>query len=340
MTSLSVIGSGAWGTAIAAAADRAGTKTTIWSKDQPTVQGILETRFNPECFPGHKVSDSIHATTDLAEACQANIIVLAVPAQFVRAVSTQLIDYVQPDSYLVLASKGIEQTTGYLMSEVIAETLPNISLGIISGPSFAEEVFKGQPSAVTLAAENITTSTWLARAFNSPSFRVYASDDIIGSQMGGALKNVLAIASGIVAGYKLGENARAMIITRGLAEIAKLTVAKNGRVETLYGLSGLGDLCLTSTSITSRNYQFGFEIGAGKKVEEAVRSSKYLTEGYYSSRSISKLAKALDVEMPICQAVDEILNHGVTIEDAMRSLMDRPPSVEFNVEDYLPRKKT
>jgi glycerol-3-phosphate dehydrogenase (NAD(P)+) len=329
MTTVTIIGSGTWGTALAAAADRAGTKTTIWSKDQSTVDAIQSTRENPECFHGLKLSSTIAATTDLSVACQSNIIVLSVPAQYVREVSLELSPLVPEDSYIMIASKGIEQSSGLLMSEVMKETLPGRTIGIISGPSFAEEVFKGLPSAVTLAAENLTTSSWLARAFNSPSLRLYASDDIIGAQIGGALKNVLAIASGIVAGHHLGENARAMIITRGLTEISRLAVAKGGKVETLYGLSGLGDICLTCTSKTSRNYQFGYEIGRGKSVSEVLATSKSLTEGLYTSRTIAKIAEALDVDMPICKAVDDILNNGVGIDEAIYVLTDRPPAIEY-----------
>jgi glycerol-3-phosphate dehydrogenase (NAD(P)+) len=332
MTTLSVIGSGTWGTALASASDRAGTTTTIWSKDKSTIQGIKATGENPECFPGQKLSPSILATTDLEVACQSNIIVLSVPAQFARDVSREMAPLVPDDSYIIIASKGIEQTTGLLLSEVLTETLPGRNVGIISGPSFAEEVFKGLPSAVTLAAESLTTSSWLARAFNSPTLRIYASDDIIGAQIGGALKNVLAIASGIVAGHHLGENARAMIITRGLSEVSRLAVAKGGKVETLYGLSGLGDLCLTCTSRTSRNYHFGHEIGAGKSVKDILSNSKALTEGLYTSRTIAKLAENLNVEMPICKAVDDILNNGVSVDEAMHVLMDRPPTIEFTAE--------
>jgi glycerol-3-phosphate dehydrogenase (NAD(P)+) len=329
MTTVSIIGSGAWGTAIAAAADRAGTHTTIWSKDKSTVQGIHATGENPECFKGHKLSPSIVATTDLSLACQANIIVLSVPAQLVRQVSLEIAPLVPEDSYIVVASKGIEQSTGMLMSEILTETLPGRSIGIISGPSFAEEVFLGLPSAVTLAADTITTSSWLSRAFNSPTLRIYASDDIIGAQIGGALKNVIAIASGIVAGSHLGENARAMIITRGLSEISRLAAAKGGKVETLYGLSGLGDICLTCTSPTSRNFKFGIEIGEGKSVKEVLLNSKSLTEGLYTSSTITILAESLGVDMPICKAVDDILNHGAEISEAMNVLMDRPPATEY-----------
>lgn len=329
MTSVSIIGSGAWGTALAAAADRAGTKTTIWSKDESTVAGIKNTGENPECFPKQKLSTNITATTDLKEACQSNIIVISVPAQYAREVSKKMASLVADDSYIIVASKGIEQSSGKLMSEVMNETLPGRSIGIISGPSFAEEVFKGLPSAVTLAAESLTTSTWLARAFNSPNLRIYASDDVIGAQLGGALKNVLAIASGIVEGHHLGENARAMIITRGLSEISRLAVAKGGKVETLYGLSGLGDICLTCTSKTSRNYLFGFEIGRGKSIQEILETSKALTEGLYTSRTVAKLANELEVDMPICKAVDDILNNGVPIDEAIHVLTDRPPTVEY-----------
>lgn len=329
MTSISIIGSGAWGTAIAAAANRAGTQTTIWSKDESTVQGIKNTHENPECFRGHKLDKAIQATSNLKEACQSNIVVLAVPAQYVRKVSLEMAPLLAPDSYIIIASKGIEQGTGELMSEVLAQTLPGRSIAILSGPSFAFEVFIGHPSAVTLAADTLTTSSWLARAFNSPTLRIYASDDVVGAQLGGALKNVLAIASGIVEGHKLGENARAMIITRGLSEIARLAVAKGGRVETLYGLSGLGDICLTCTSKTSRNYLFGFEIGKGKSVGEILETSNSLTEGLYTSRTITKLAESLGVDMPICKAVDDILNHGVSIDEAIHVLTDRPPSIEY-----------
>lgn len=332
MTSVTIIGSGAWGTALAATADRAGSQTTLWTKDESTVRGIIDTGINPECFPGLRLSSSILVTSDLKEACQANIIVLAVPAQVLRTVSDQLQSFIAEETYVLIASKGIEQESGMLMSEVLSQTLPGKSVGVISGPTFAEEVFRGLPTAVTLAADNLTISVWLARAFNSPAFRVYASDDVIGAQLGGALKNVLAIGCGLVEGRKLGENARAMLMTRGLIEISRLAIAKGGRAETLCGMSGLGDICLTCTSKTSRNFKFGYDLGAGTSAAQMLKKTKYLAEGVYTSRIVASLAKSLNVDMPIATAIDAILNHSADIDATIQSLMQRPTSVE----DQLP----
>ena len=328
MTSVSIIGSGAWGTALAATADRAGSETTIWSKDQETIDSILKTRINPECFGEQKFSPTIKATADLKEACQSNIIVLAVPTQVIRAVSLEIAKILQPGSYVLIASKGIEQKTGLLLSEVLTQTMPDQTVGVISGPSFAEEVFQAKPAAVTLAAPDITTGSWLARAFNSDRFRVYVSDDVIGTQIGGALKNVLAIACGLAAGKKLGENMQALLITRGLAEMNRLAIAKGANPETLCGLSGLGDVCLTCTSITSRNYKFGFEIGQGKTVAEMMANTAYLAEGVFTSKIITKLAHSLGVEMPIAFAVDAVLNKGADVNQVIHDLMSRPTKIE------------
>lgn len=328
MSSVSIIGSGAWGTAIASAAERAGSETLIWSKDKSTVDGIQLKHLNPECFTGQKLAASIRATSDLREACEADILVVAVPAQIVRFIAHEMKKVIAPGKHILIASKGIEQDTGLLMSEILAEILPDQFVGILSGPSFAEEVFQGKPTALTMAVPDINANGWMAKSFHSPSLRIYLTDDVIGAQMGGALKNVLAIACGLVSGRNLGENMLAMLVTRGLAEITRLALAKGARAETLCGMSGLGDICLTCTSPTSRNFQFGYEIGQGRALEDIFQYSSYLVEGYFTSKVIAKLAKNLNVDMPVCFAIDAVLNHGVPVDEVIRNLMSRPIKIE------------
>ncbi|MGB0935241.1 MAG: NAD(P)H-dependent glycerol-3-phosphate dehydrogenase [Alphaproteobacteria bacterium] len=332
MSTVSVIGAGSWGTAIALAAHRAGSKTTIWSHSDEEIARMIETGGHPNRLPGVKIDPEITLTDDLETACQSNIIVIAVPAQVVRQVTAKMACFVPSTSYIIIASKGIEIDTGLLMSEVTDQTLPGRSVAVLTGPSFALPVALGKPTGVMLAAETLSASQILARAFNSKTFRVYASDDVIGAQIGGALKNVLAIASGIIRGKELGENALAFLITRGLSEITRLAVAKGGRADTIAGLSGLGDICLSCTSSTSRNFAFGELIGQGMTAEQAAEKLGHLVEGAASSKTIEMLSESLKIEMPICGAVDAVLSGQATVEEMIEALLSRPTRVE-NIGD-------
>ena len=329
MSSVSIIGAGSWGTALATVAQRAGSQVTLWSRSPDVAYHIAKKGINPRHLSDIQLSPSIVATSDLQEACQGDILVLAVPAQVTREVTTAMAPFIKKESYIVIAAKGIEIGSGKLMSEVIAETLPDCSLSVLSGPTFADEVAKEFPTAATLASENLTTSQWLVQSLSSATFRVYASDDLIGAQIGGAFKNVLAIATGIISGRGMGFNAPAALMTRGLAEIIRLAEAKGGKAETLSGLSGVGDICLTCTSEKSRNMAFGKRLGAGTPLLHALEELDHVVEGIATSKSIRQLSKDLNVDMPIFTTINGILNYGLDLNIAMEELLTRPPTVEF-----------
>ncbi len=328
MATVGVIGAGAWGTALALVAHRAGSQTMIWGREPEVIENIAKKGENPTRLPGVKFDPMIVSTMDLEEACQANILVVAVPAQYLREVTTAMAPFVPDDSYVVIASKGVEVDSRMLMSEVASQTLPHRPIGILSGPSFADEVANGLPTAVALAAGDLIKSNWLARSFNSKHFRIYPTDDVVGVQIGGALKNVLAIAAGIVEGRKLGNNAHAALVARGLAELTRLAVAKGGRVETLGGLSGIGDICLTCYNDKSRNMRFGKIIGMGKSVQQAIEETEHLTEGVATSKVVMAMAEELAVDLPVCSAVNDILNKGLDVDIVIEDLLSRPIRTE------------
>jgi glycerol-3-phosphate dehydrogenase (NAD(P)+) len=303
---LGIIGAGAWGTALGLVVQRAGREAVIWSHSGNT-KG---------------------ATTDLAEATRADALLLVVPAQFVREVA-QLINVRVPT---VICAKGIEQGTGASMTEVCAAALPGAPLAVLSGPTFAHEVARGLPTAVTLACADAKLGRELVEALGSRTFRPYLSDDPVGAELGGAVKNVLAIACGIVEGRGLGENARAALITRGLAEMTRLCLAKGGKAETMMGLAGLGDLALTCTGARSRNYALGVALGRGEKLAAALAGRRDVVEGVATAPAVLALAAKLGVEMPISTAVDAILHRGATIADAIEALLSRPFRAEVSEE--------
>lgn len=325
--SIGVIGAGAWGTALATAARRAGRDVAIWARDPDLAAHLNREHANPDYLPGIALDPAIVATGDLAEAVKSHALLLAVPAQHLRWIGEKLAPLVPAGNQgppLIVCAKGIEQGSGALMSEVLAEVLPGRRLAVLSGPSFAAEVARGLPCAITLAAEHGDTATALAAALGSETFRPYRSQDLIGAQIGGAVKNVMAIACGIVAGRALGDNARAALIARGLAEIMRLGAALGARRETLMGLSGLGDLTLTCTSSQSRNYSLGAALGAGESLEDLMSGRRTVAEGVFSASAVARRAARHGVEMPIAQAVDDILNRGVDIGDSIRALLARP----------------
>lgn len=320
MSTVSIIGAGSWGTAIATVVARAGAEATLWAREQDVVQQIAEHGENQSFLPGIKLDPMITATADLQEACKADILVLAVPAQFTRSMALEMAEYVSKDAYLVIASKGIELETGRFMSEVLAETLPGRSVAVLSGPSFAGEVAQGLPAAATLASESLTTSAWLARSFQSPSFQIETSDDVIGAQIGGAVKNVLAIAVGIIYGRDMGFNTPMVVLTKGLAEMVQLAVAKGGKPETLMGLAGIGDICLTCTSETSRNRSFGIQIGQGVPAPKLLKDQDKMVEGVPTAKAVAGLAKELGLQLPIMDAVDKIVRKGGDVAIVLEEL--------------------
>lgn len=324
MGKVGVIGSGAWGTAMATVAARAGCDTLMWAFEPEVVEAINTTHENNVFLPGISLDESISATGDMAELGACEFILMVCPAQFMRPISSQLAAHIASDIPLVICAKGIEKGSGALMSDVLQETAPDNPAAVLSGPTFAAEVARGQPAAVTIAASTEDIARHIAEALGHATFRPYWTDDIIGAQIGGALKNILAIACGIAVGKELGENTKAMLITRGMAELTRFGVFKGAREETLMGLSGLGDLILTCSSEQSRNMSLGVELGRGKTMEEVMATRRSVAEGVHSSVIGHQIAKDNDIEMPILSAVYAVLHKGMAVDAVITGLMDRP----------------
>jgi glycerol-3-phosphate dehydrogenase (NAD(P)+) len=318
MQRLLVVGGGAWGTALAATARRAGRDVVLWAREKEVVEAINRQHENPFFLAGIRLDPAIRATDSLDE--PADAVLLVVPAQHLRAVATQL----GPRPRVLLCAKGIERTTLATMTEVAAEAIPQARLAVLSGPTFAIEVANGLPTAVTLAAGDLSVAKSFIAALGTRTFRPYLSDDPIGAEIGGAVKNVLAIACGIVVGRSLGDNARAALITRGLAEMVRLAVAKGGKAETLMGLSGLGDLVLTCTALQSRNHSLGVALGEGQPLDKILAGRRSIAEGVESAAAIAALAARVGVEMPITAAVEAILHRGAEIDGTIEKLLSRP----------------
>lgn len=321
---MGVVGGGAWGTALAGVLARAGRTTLLWAFEKDVVEAINKKHENAVFLPGVKLDPAIRATNDLADLSRCEALILAAPAQHMRPTIKKLAAALKEKIPLIVCAKGIEQKTYALMSEVAEEELPGHPLAILSGPSFAREVARGAPTALTLAVGNKALGERLVMATGSSHFRLYLTDDVIGAQMGGALKNVLAVACGIAFARGMGENARAALITRGLAEMTRLGVAMGGRAETMAGLSGLGDLVLTCVSEQSRNTTLGEALGRGEKLEDIVKKRSSVAEGVYTASAAAALAKKHNVEMPITAAVDAILNKGAAIDPTIDALLSRP----------------
>jgi glycerol-3-phosphate dehydrogenase (NAD(P)+) len=322
---VAVIGAGAWGTALAQIAARAGRAAIVWAHEPDVAAAITRGHENSIFLPGVALAPEIAATSDLAAALQgADIALLAVPAQHLRAITARMRAHLAPGTPLVICAKGVELNSGKLMSEVVAETCPGAPIAILSGPTFAGEVARGLPTAVTLAAADPALGERLVALIGTTHFRPYRSEDVIGAQIGGAVKNVIAVACGIVAGRKLGDNARAALMTRGLAEMMRLGMALGGQRETLMGLSGLGDLALTCNNAQSRNMSLGIALGQGQTQAQALAGKRSVAEGEASAASIAALAARLKVEMPIVAMVDAILHRGADIDAAMKALLARP----------------
>jgi glycerol-3-phosphate dehydrogenase (NAD(P)+) len=322
--SIGIIGGGAWGTALGLVTLRAGRDPLLWAREQEVVAAINTHHENTLFLPGAALDPRLGATSELAEAAARDLLLLAVPAQHLRAIAGALAPHLKSGTPVVICAKGIEERTGALLSEVVAEALPQAPVALLSGPTFAAEVAAGFPTAITLAASDAALGQRVIQSLGSRAFRPYYSDDVPGAQIGGAVKNVIAIACGIVVGRKLGDNARAALITRGLAEMARLALAKGGRAETLMGLSGLGDLTLTCTSLQSRNHSLGVALGEGKPLADILAARRSVAEGVTSAAAAVALAQRLGIEMPIVAAVDAILHRGAAIDVAIESLLSRP----------------
>ena len=320
--SVAVIGAGAWGTALAMVAARAGRSVTLWARNAEHAARIASTRDNPR-LPGVRLAQEIVVTSELALAARADMLLIATPAQHLRGAVNMLATHLTTQTPVIACAKGIEHGTHKFMTDVIAEAALHAQPAILSGPSFADDVARGLPTAVTLAAKEEELASSLVQALGSPTFRPYHSTDVRGVEIGGAAKNVLAIAAGIVVGRKLGASAHAALTTRGFSELARLGRACGARTETLSGLSGLGDLLLSCSTAQSRNFALGIALGRG----EAAPAGK-LAEGAFTAPVLVELAAARNVDMPVSQAVAAILDNKLTIDAAIEGLLTRPFKAE------------
>ncbi|HEY0651174.1 NAD(P)H-dependent glycerol-3-phosphate dehydrogenase [Phenylobacterium sp.] len=324
MKKAGVIGGGAWGTALAQVCARAGREVTLWAREPEVVESLNRAHENATFLPGVPLDPLIRATGDFADLAGSDLVLAVAPAQHTRATLEAFAPHVRDGLPILLCSKGVEQGSLKLMTEVLAETAPRALAAVLSGPSFAGEVARGLPTAVTLACPDPGCAETLAEAIATPTFRPYFATDMIGAEAGGAVKNVLAIGCGIVEGRGLGRSAHAALITRGFAELTRLAVALGGEPETVAGLCGLGDLVLTCSSPQSRNMSVGLALGQGMTLAEALAGKLSVAEGVASAPAVRQLARKLGVETPICEAVAAILAGEVDVDDAIRGLLSRP----------------
>ncbi len=319
-----IIGGGAWGTALACASARAGLETTLWALEEEVVEAINTKSENTVFLPGHPLPAGIRATTEMADLAASEMILMVCPAQFMRPVSESLVPHLSKPVPLIICAKGIEKKSGLLMSEVLAETAGGHPIMVLSGPTFASEVADGLPAAVTLAGEDDELLSAVAEAIGQPTFRPYWTNDLIGAQIGGALKNVLAVACGIVEGKQLGQNARAALIARGMMEMLRFAERRGGESKTLMGLCGLGDLILTCSSLQSRNMSFGKALGEGQSMEEILATRKTVSEGVHSAAILYELTEKMQLDLPICTAVYRVLYEKLEVDSAITGLLNRP----------------
>ena len=330
MSKVSIIGAGAWGTALACISRRANHEVILWALEDEVVHSINAEKGNPMYLPGVSLDKGIVATGDISEAiAQSQVVFSVVPSQFFRSVAEKIALNINPGTPLVICSKGIEVETGALMTEIAGELIQKNPVLVLSGPSFAHEAIAGSPTAVALAGTNLKDAEIITSLIGTSRFRPYPMDDRIGAEVGGAAKNVLAIACGIVVGREMGDNTRAALITRGLFEMAMLGVAKGAKARTFMGLSGLGDLTLTCNGLNSRNMSLGVELGKGNPLADILANRNSIAEGVETARGIVALARKLNVELPIMEGVYRILHLQADITQAIDNLLDRPFTPEF-----------
>lgn len=331
MQKIGIVGAGAWGTALAQVLAKAEKDVTLWAREADVVKDINDHHKNSAFLPGIDLHTNIIATSSLSELADCDLFLIVTPAQFMRNTLNALASVINPHKPIVICAKGIEIDSGMMMSEIAKEELLEHPVGVLSGPTFAKEIAEGKPSAVTLAIKDKDIGQEILDNLNTRTLRIYSSNDLIGVQIGGAVKNVIAVACGVAAGMDMGESTRAALITRGLAEMSRLVSSMDGKKTTLMGMCGIGDLVLTCQSEQSRNFSLGLALGQGRALEEILdsRDGKCVTEGYHTAVALKKMADSHAVDMPISQAVYECLHEGKSIEDSIADLLDRPAKSSF-----------
>ena len=329
MANIGIIGAGSWGIALAVLLHNNGHKITVWSILQDEIDMLNAEHEHKDKLPGVKLAEDMVFTTDMKSVIEGkNILVLAVPSPFIRSTANSMKEYVSEGQIIVNVAKGIEEKTLMTLSQVIEDEIPQADVAVLSGPSHAEEVGRGIPTTIVVGASTQKTAEYIQNTFMSDVFRVYTSPDVLGIELGAALKNVVALAAGIADGLGYGDNTKAALITRGITEIARLGMALGGKFETFCGLSGIGDLIVTCASMHSRNRRAGILIGQGKTMEEAMAEVKMVVEGVYSAKAAVGLAKRYDVELPIIEQVNEVLFNNKPAAEAVRDLMIRDKKIE------------
>lgn len=322
---LGIVGGGAWGTALAQVASSNRRETLLWALEPEVVESINGARENSAYLPGVQLNPEIRATNDFGELSDCDAWLVVTPAQHMRSVLEKASNFARP---LVLCAKGIDERSGQFLHSVAKQACPRSQVAVLSGPTFAHEVARGLPTAVTLAAEDPSLAEQLRDRIKQPTFRIYLSDDVAGAEIGGAVKNVLAIACGVVEGRRLGQNARAALIARGFAEMTRFGLAFGARRETLAGLSGLGDLVLTCSSTSSRNYALGKGLGEGRSATELLSDRRTVAEGAFTAPVLARLALEHEIDMPIVKATDALIAGRVDVDEALGALLSRPPKSE------------
>lgn len=329
MTKIGVIGAGGWALGLAILLNNNGHEVTVWSKLSSEIEGIRENGENTKSLPGIKISKDIKLTTDLEELVTDNeLLVMAVASPYVRSTAAEIGALNVSGLKIVNVAKGIEESTLKTMTEVISDEIKDVTVAVLSGPSHAEEVGRGIPTTCVVGAESKEYAKYLQDIFMSDVFRVYISPDVLGIELGGSLKNVIALAAGVADGLGYGDNTKAALITRGIHEISNLGTAMGGKLETFYGLSGIGDLIVTCASMHSRNRRAGILIGQGKTMEEAMTEVKMVVEGVYSAKAAYALSQKYNVEMPLVSSVAKVLFEGGNVEESVKDLMLRDPKLE------------
>ncbi len=329
MANIGIIGAGSWGIALSALLHKNGHKITVWSILQDEVDMLNKEREHKEKLPGVRLAEEMVFTSELQSAVEGkDLLVLAVPSPFTRSTSHMLKDLVEKNQIIVNVAKGVEEKTLMTLSQIIEEEIPQADVAVLSGPSHAEEVGRGIPTTIVVGAKSQETAEYIQNICMSEVFRVYISPDVLGIELGAALKNVVALAAGIADGLGYGDNTKAALITRGIAEIARLGVAMGGKFETFCGLSGIGDLIVTCASMHSRNRRAGILIGKGYTMDEAMKEVKMVVEGVYSAKAAMGLAKKYNISMPIIEQVNEVLFEGKAASEAVKDLMIRDKKLE------------
>jgi len=329
MAEIGIIGAGSWGTALALLLYKNGNKVTVWSIVEDEITMLRAEHEQKEKLPGVKLPEDMIFTTDLEMAVQGkDVLVMAVPSPYTRSTSAMMAPFVAEGQKIVNVAKGIEEETLMTLSQIIEQEIPKADVSVLSGPSHAEEVGRGLPTTIVVGSKKKETAEYLQNLFMNEVFRVYISSDVHGIELGAALKNVVALAAGIADGLGYGDNTKAALITRGIAEIARLGISMGGRIETFYGLTGIGDLIVTCASMHSRNRRAGILIGKGATMEEAMEEVKMVVEGVYSAKAGYALSKKYNVSMPIIEQVNKVLFEGASAADAVKGLMLRDKKVE------------